>query len=176
MFDILLQNKHTGENFKDWKRNLLIVLSVEKHKYILTKKCPPKSNEDGRKRWIDSNDVARCYMIGSVSSTIQKQIENIKLARDILKKLEEMFRSQEIMARQSVVSNLMNSKMKSGTSVKEHMLKLMGFLSEAQDNGAEIDYATQVQMVFSSLPTEYAGFRTAYFFGNKKLSLTQLMK
>ena len=176
LLDILLQNKLTGDNFKDWKRNLLIVLSCEKHKFVLTKKCPPKEKEDDRKRWLDSNDVAKCYIEGSASSAIQKQLEKITSARDMLRKLEEMFGGQEILARQSAVSNIMNTKMKSGTSVKEHVLKIMGFLSEAQDNGAEIDHGTQVQMVFNSLPKEFAGFKTAYSLGDKKLNLTQLMK
>ena len=34
---ILTQNKLTGENYVDWKRNLDIVLTVENHKMVLTK-------------------------------------------------------------------------------------------------------------------------------------------
>ena len=37
---ILNQNKLTGSNYVDWKRNLDIVLTVEEHKYVLTKPCP----------------------------------------------------------------------------------------------------------------------------------------
>ena len=37
---ILNQNKLTGSNFIDWKRNLDIVLTAEEHKYVLTKPCP----------------------------------------------------------------------------------------------------------------------------------------
>ena len=43
---ILNQNKLTGDNFADWKMNLLIVLSFEKHKYVLEKTCPPIPNEN----------------------------------------------------------------------------------------------------------------------------------
>ena len=34
---ILTQNKLTGENYVDWKRNLDIVLTAENHKMVLTK-------------------------------------------------------------------------------------------------------------------------------------------
>ena len=176
LLDIILKDKLNGENFKDWKRNLMIVLSCEKHKFVFTKRCPPPENEEGRKHWLESNDIARCYMLASMTSAIQKNVEAMKLARDILKKLEEMFGGQEVLARQSAISKLMNTKMKSGTSVKEHVLLLMGFFAEAKDNGAEIDFTTQIEMVFNSLPTEFVGFRAAYNFGNKALSLTQLMK
>ena len=37
---ILNQNKLTGSNYVDWKRNLDIVLTAKKHKYALTQPCP----------------------------------------------------------------------------------------------------------------------------------------
>ena len=37
---ILNQNKLTGSNYVDWKRNLDIVLTVEEHKYVLSHPCP----------------------------------------------------------------------------------------------------------------------------------------
>ena len=37
---ILNQNKLTGSNYVDWKRNLDIVLIAEEHKYVLTQPCP----------------------------------------------------------------------------------------------------------------------------------------
>ena len=37
---ILNQNKLTGSNYVDWKRNLDIVLTAKEHKYVLTQPCP----------------------------------------------------------------------------------------------------------------------------------------
>ena len=37
---ILNQNKLTGSNYVDWKRNLDIVLIVEEHKYVFSQSCP----------------------------------------------------------------------------------------------------------------------------------------
>ena len=37
---ILTQNKLTGDNYVDWKRNLDIVLTAENHKIILTEPYP----------------------------------------------------------------------------------------------------------------------------------------
>ena len=37
---ILNQNKLTGSNYIDWKRNLDIVLTAKEHKYVLTQPCP----------------------------------------------------------------------------------------------------------------------------------------
>ncbi|MBA0778159.1 hypothetical protein Gotri_006060, partial [Gossypium trilobum] len=70
----------------------------------------------------------------------------------------------------------MNSQQKTVTLVKEHMLKLMGFFVEADDNKAELDVNTQIEIVFKSLTKEFVGFRAVYNLGNKELTLTQLMK
>ena len=37
---ILNQNKLTGYNYVDWKRNLDIVLITEEHKYVVSQPCP----------------------------------------------------------------------------------------------------------------------------------------
>ena len=37
---IFNQNKLTGSNYVDWKRNLGIVLTAEELKYVLTQPCP----------------------------------------------------------------------------------------------------------------------------------------
>ncbi|MBA0687293.1 hypothetical protein Goari_014842 [Gossypium aridum] len=38
----------------------------------------------------------------------------------------------------------MNSQQKTDTPVKEHMLKLMGFFAEVEDNGAELEVNMQI--------------------------------
>ena len=42
---ILSTNKLVGENYVDWKRNLDIVLTVDKHKHVLTTPCPLEPND-----------------------------------------------------------------------------------------------------------------------------------
>ena len=37
---ILDQNKLTGSNYVDWKKNLDIVLIAKEHKYVLSQPCP----------------------------------------------------------------------------------------------------------------------------------------
>ncbi|MBA0763189.1 hypothetical protein Gotri_012684, partial [Gossypium trilobum] len=56
------------------------------------------------------------------------------------------------------------------------MHKIMGFFVEAEDNRAELDVNTQIEIVFKSITKEFVNFRAAYNLGNKLLTLTQLMK
>ncbi|KAL5577570.1 hypothetical protein UlMin_019269 [Ulmus minor] len=95
---IVNQNKLTRDNFTNWKRNLMIVLSFEKHKYILEKTCPPIPNENAPRvelmvyaNWLDSNEIASCYMMASMNNVLQKQYQGYKTAREIMDNVEDMF-------------------------------------------------------------------------------------
>ncbi|XP_024031025.1 uncharacterized protein LOC112094433 [Morus notabilis] len=98
-------NKHTltDENFTDWKRNLNIVLTFEKLNFILNTPCPPEPLVDAPNEiflayqcWKDSNDMARCYMMASMSTVLQVQHEDYKTARQIMDNLEDMFGGQAV--------------------------------------------------------------------------------
>ncbi|MBA0692703.1 hypothetical protein Goari_010240 [Gossypium aridum] len=53
--------------------------------------------------------------------------------------LEDLLEGQVALAQQTAITNLMNSQQKPYTLIKEHMLKLIGFIVEAEDNEAELD-------------------------------------
>ncbi|KAL5577687.1 hypothetical protein UlMin_019386 [Ulmus minor] len=160
---ILNQNKLIGDNFTDWKRNLLIVLSFEKHKYVLEKDCPPvpKENASSMKsmifdNWVNSNEIARCCMMASMNNVLQKQHEGYLNARDIMHNVEDMFGSQSH---------------KPGIPIKDHMLIVIGYLVEAQSHGSEIDADTHMEMIFESLSKEFIPFRTIFNLSGKNMSL-----
>ncbi|GMN21263.1 hypothetical protein TIFTF001_048859 [Ficus carica] len=180
---ILTQNKLTGENFNDWKRNLLIVLNFEKHSFVLTQPRPPTPAIDAPdrdfvalERWDNSNLSAMCYIRASMSNVLQKQHEEHQTARQIMDNLEEMFGEQTIQAKTNAIKGLMNCRQKVGTPIKEHMMKVMAYLSEAQTNGAEIDSATQLVMVFQTLSKDFDLFQASYNLNRKEMYLTELMK
>ncbi|XP_024022402.1 uncharacterized protein LOC112091895 [Morus notabilis] len=90
--------------------------------------------------------------------------------------LEEMFGEQTIQAKTEAIKGLMNCKQKVGTPIKEHMMKIMAYLSEAQMNGAEIDAAAQLVMVFQTLFKDFNLFQASYNLNWKEMSITKLMK
>ncbi|KAL5579890.1 hypothetical protein UlMin_012332 [Ulmus minor] len=101
---ILNQNKLTEDNFVDWKKNLLIVLSFEKHKYVLEKECPPVPKENAPTaesmafdNWVNSNEIACCYMMARMNSILQKKHEGYLNARDIMHNVEDMFGGQSVL-------------------------------------------------------------------------------
>ena len=75
---ILNQNKLTGSNYVYWKRNLDIVLTAEEHKFVLNQPCPnfpsldaPSEEKQRYDRWHKSNEMAKCYILVSISNVLQ---------------------------------------------------------------------------------------------------------
>ncbi|XP_024029850.1 uncharacterized protein LOC112094069 [Morus notabilis] len=179
-------NKHnlTGENFTDWKRNLKIVLTFEKLNFVLNTPCPPEPPVDPPNEvfvayqcWKDSDDMARCYMMESMSTVLQAQHEDYITARQIMDNLEDMFGGQAAKKCREALSNLINYRQKAGSSIKEHMLKLMGYLAEVQTNGADIDAESQLTMIFETLSKEYILFRATFnLSARQNITLTELMQ
>ena len=63
---ILNQNKLTGSNYVDWKRN------------VFTQPCPsfpsvdaPPEEKQRYDRWQKSNEMAKCYILASISNVLQ---------------------------------------------------------------------------------------------------------
>ena len=75
---ILNQNKLNGNNYIDWKRNLDIVLTAEGYKFVLTNPKPSepepeasKEVKDHYEKWTKANDMAKCYILASMSNVLQ---------------------------------------------------------------------------------------------------------
>ena len=107
---IINQNKLTRSNYVDWKRNLDIVLTAEEYKYVLTQPCSsfpsldaPPEEKQRYDRWQKSNEMAKCYILASISNVLQHQMQDIELVSDIMLSLKEMFREQGYSARQETM-------------------------------------------------------------------------
>ncbi|KAL5544155.1 hypothetical protein UlMin_007939 [Ulmus minor] len=162
---ILSQNKLIGENFTDWKRNLNIVLTSEKHKFVLLEACPPepaanaaKAVKDAYEKWIVSDDMAR-----------------MRTAAEIMTSVQAMFGETSTRARFEAVKAIMNSRMKLGTPVRDHLLRIMAHFNEAEIHGSSIDQQTQVGMILETLPDSFIPFKTNYVLNKMDLNLTALM-
>ena len=98
LFVILKENKLTGPNYIDWKRNLNLVLISEEYKFVLTDMCPPPPDSDSSKEeveayqsWRKADEMARCYILASMSNILQHQHKNMATAYDMMMNLKEMF-------------------------------------------------------------------------------------
>ncbi|KAH9782875.1 hypothetical protein KPL71_009102 [Citrus sinensis] len=179
---ILSQNKLTGENYIDWKINLFIVLTAEKYKYVLTQPCPPVSVDDAHRnqrrlyeKWQKANEMAKCYILSSISNILQTKHQNLEIATEIMDSLQQMFGQSTRSARQAALKGIMNSKMGKGTRVCDHVLKMMDNLNEAEIQETQIDDNSKIDMVLESLPETFKEFKVNYNINKRNMSLIELM-
>nr|XP_016510032.1 PREDICTED: uncharacterized protein LOC107827410 [Nicotiana tabacum] len=115
---ILNQNKLEGPKYVDWKRNLDIVLTAERYKFVITEECPKKPDEDATydhvmayDKWVKADEMARCYILVSMANVLQHQHQSMGSAYDILENIKEMFGEQNRAAKQTAMKALLNTKM-----------------------------------------------------------------
>ena len=51
---ILKENKLTGPNYINWKRNINLVLTAEEYKFVLTDVCLPEPYSDSSKEEVEA--------------------------------------------------------------------------------------------------------------------------
>ena len=89
-------------------------------------------------KWKKSNGMARWYMLASIAGVLQHQFQSNDSA-SIMDSLKGMFGDHGRPARKVSMQRLMGAKMAEGTPVREHILKMIGFLNELETLGATID-------------------------------------
>ncbi|XP_077221647.1 uncharacterized protein LOC143855416 [Tasmannia lanceolata] len=126
-------NKLTGPNYVDWKRNLTLVLTAAKVHWVLTTEAlelpgpdAPYDVRDRATKWHEDDQMAKCYILGSMSNVLQQQHVGMASSMDIMYILRKMFGQQNRSARQIAIKGLVSTKMVEGTPVRNHMLKMMG--------------------------------------------------
>nr|XP_011465765.1 PREDICTED: uncharacterized protein LOC105351880 [Fragaria vesca subsp. vesca] len=156
---ILNENRLEGPNFNEWLRNLRIVLTFDKIAYVL-QNAPPHTplaeNGVAYQKHKDDDTQAKCVMLASMNSQLQKQHENYDNAASILLHLTELFGERNRNVRFTVVNELVKTKHVRGTPVHQHGLKMIGLIEQIQDLGFELDAELSQDLLLSSLDDSFS--------------------
>ena len=132
---ILDTNKLTGPNYVDWLRNLKIVLNSEKLFYILdTPSLNPlgkDATEEDRatyKIWQNDSISVKCIILASMTNELQRQHESMDVL-SIIQNLKELYGEQSRTARYEISKQLFRTRMTEGTSIQEHVLKIIDLIT-----------------------------------------------
>ena len=94
-------------------------------------------------------------MLASMAGVLQHQYQSNDFATSIMDRLKCMFRDHGRPTRQVAMQKLIGAKIEEGTPVREHVLKMIGFLNELETLGATINTQTQVDIILNSLPISF---------------------
>ncbi|CAA0833201.1 Unknown protein, partial [Striga hermonthica] len=163
-------------------RNFDIVLTAEGYKFAITEAYPaeptvdaPEQEKGEYARWKKADEMAKCYILASISNVLQHQHQSMNTAADILLNLRNLFGHQSRAARQEAVSALMTTRMAEGTPVREYALKVMALLNELEVMEGFIDGETQVDIMLQSLPKSFDQFRLNYNMHKMNIALPELL-
>ena len=87
---ILETNHLIGINYKDWLRNLKIVLTLEKlshipdQKLIVLSNYPTAEQKIAFEKWMDEDSRVKCYILASMSNELQSQHKHIPSTRAMI--------------------------------------------------------------------------------------------
>ena len=143
---LLSKDVLTRDNLQKWKSNLNIVLVGENIEYILNIPKPPVPNNTATRQvkaefdqWIASNNKAIAYMLVSMSDVLRSKFENEEITVEILDSLQEMFRQKNEQACIEITGKYTTARMKTGTPLRDHVMMMTNYFTEAKLHGAEID-------------------------------------
>ncbi|XP_022154837.1 uncharacterized protein LOC111022000 [Momordica charantia] len=118
---------------------------IDDLRFVLQEDCPqaPAPNatmavRNAYDRWIKANDKAKVYILSSISDVLAKKHEDTVTAKEIMDSLQSMFGQPSSQARHEALKFVYNSRMKKGSSVREHVLNLMVHFNVAESNAAVI--------------------------------------
>ncbi|KAL8098275.1 hypothetical protein AgCh_031152 [Apium graveolens] len=149
----------TGPNYADWLRNLRIVLWIEKLEYVIDSPKPTEPASDAHndehvvyRKWIDNANVAQYIMLASMNIELQKQHEHMD-AHTILMHLQELYDVAGRTARYEISKELFGCRMSKGSSVNNHVFKMINLIERLGQLGFAMDGELSQDLVLQSLPS-----------------------
>ena len=164
---ILFNNRLDGTNYVSWKRNLNIVLTCEGIIWVTLESLHATESSTPEERanyeaWRKDDEKARMYILASLNEVLQSQHQSMSTSSAMLLSLQEMFGVHSRSAKQTVMKQIMNTRMSEGTPVRDHMIKMIRLFNELGDLGVDIDWETQNNMVLEALPPSFNHFKLNY--------------
>src|SRR3954463_8971060 len=120
-------------NYADWFRNLVFVLKVAKKDYVLKEALPAAPAQDASQddknvyaTKVDDHTTVQCLMLTCMDTELQKRLEYFSVV-DMVTQLNALYRKQARSERYKVKKQLWECKMVEGSSLSEHVIKLVGY-------------------------------------------------
>ncbi|KAL5760158.1 hypothetical protein ACOSQ2_018996 [Xanthoceras sorbifolium] len=135
--------------------------------FVLSTPKPPAPTDESTEvqrgeyeQWETSDEMAKCYIMATMSDVLQQQHEGMRTAADIMMSLNEMFAMRSRTTKREA-------------AVKDHMMKVIEHLNIAELNSVKIDGETKIDMIVNSLSDQ---FKLDYTLNNKEYTLQGLMQ
>ncbi|GJX23833.1 retrotransposon protein, putative, ty1-copia subclass [Tanacetum coccineum] len=178
---ILLAEKLTGSNFKNWYRNLRIVLRYEKRMKFVEQPIgsapdPETTDLDTIDKYYESVNLEKevaYLMLLSMSPDLHKTLEKYN-AYDMMKELKTMFEEQAKQELFETVKAFHACKQEDGQSVSSYLLKMKSHMDTFERLGYAMPKELGVSLILYYLNKDYDQFVQNYNMHSMRKTLAEL--
>ncbi|VFQ99659.1 unnamed protein product [Cuscuta campestris] len=144
-------------DFSWWKMQIEDLLVQKDLDVVLGDKPEKMSDAD----WAGLDRKAMSVIRLSLTKNVTFNILKEKTAKGIMEALSNMYEKPSAANKVFLIRELVNTKMKEGTSVTEHINKLNSILARLLSVGIKFDDEVQALLLLSSSPDSWSGTVTA---------------
>ena len=126
------------------------------------------------KMWQNDSLTVKCIMLASMTNELQRQHECMD-TQSILINLKDLYGEQSRTARYEVSKQLFHARMTEGTSVQEHVLKVIDLITRLDQLGFVMDGELNQDLILQSLSESYSHFVLNYHMNKLNTSLLELL-
>ena len=141
---------------------------------------PPGDNVTEKERaqyvkHVQDDTQAKCYILASMNSELQKQHEHMDTATGMILHLQELYGEGMRNQRFSAVCELVKTKMVNGAPVHQHVLKMIGLIEQLENLGTPLDGELAQDFILASLSDHFSQFVMNYNIGNMDKTLSEFL-
>jgi hypothetical protein len=171
-----------GNNFSEWKENLLFYLGCLELDLALCEDEPSALTDTStplevtkHKRWERSNHLSLMFMKSHVTKGIRGSIPECKKATEFMRAVEEQFVSFDKVLASTLMKKLSSKTFDRSRSVREHIMEMRDMAAQLKSLEVDISESFLVHFILNSLPTEYTPFKISYNTHKDKWSVNELL-
>ncbi|KAF5458961.1 hypothetical protein F2P56_022953 [Juglans regia] len=149
-----------GDNFSDWKENVLSTLGFMNLDLALRVDEPPIPTESSSlvdkstyERWEQSNRLSLMLIKSHMSKSIRGSIPDCDKVKDCIKAIEEQFVSSDKALASTLMNKLSVIKHGKSRSMHEHIMEIRDIAAKLRSFEIEISDSFLVHFILNSLPT-----------------------
>ncbi|KAL2498095.1 hypothetical protein Adt_23645 [Abeliophyllum distichum] len=159
-----------GSNFKDWKENVLIVLSCMDLDLAIRIEKPASltdaSSPDDRRnfeKWERSNRMSLMIIKHGIPEAFRGAIsEEVTNAKEFLAEIEKRFTKNDKAETSTLLQSLISMKYKSKGNIMEYIMQMSHTASKLKALKLDLSDDLIVHLVLISLPAHFSQFKVSY--------------
>ena len=149
-----------GSNYLDWELKLQLIIRAEDLADVLSVDAPvlgdePSDNDKAASEKFRKDELSvQGLMLASMATELTRKFIN-NSPKEIIERLSKMFLENARKERSKITLAFTRCNMAEGSSVNQHMLKMLGYLEKLEKLNAPMHSDSAEDIILGSLPPSY---------------------